>query len=148
MPDFNMPSYLEKSSPKLINDLGDRDPRGSYKPVPTLGCKDLHLEEHWRLGGSDVEPTSTLENEAIWNAPVGTDEIDVVYTRRNAEAKGNRAIAFAGFLGALSIGFMPIAYDALRQWWRRQRLQAMSGANNASWFVTSPEPPRDRLQQN
>jgi hypothetical protein len=46
----------------------------------------------------------------------------MVTADRSAGAWGNLLIATAGLLAAISIGFMPVAYDARRRWRQSQEL--------------------------
>jgi hypothetical protein len=114
LPDFkNIPSGL-------LNDLGNIDPTGSYRFATASGCKSLDMGTAWRLADSDSKPTYISDTGAGWEIPDGAFSVAVVSAKRNAEARGNQYLASAGLLGALAIGFMPVAYEAFRDWWRRR----------------------------
>lgn len=111
---------------------GNLNPSGDYGLLEATGCKSLSVGPDWRIGSVFTQPTSQLGEAEIWDSPAGTDSINVVFKRRDAEATGNRDIAMAGFLGAVAIGIMPVAIEALRRWLRSRRAHATSSADAGS----------------
>lgn len=94
---------------------------GKFGGIQEVGCKGLRLNEEWEVGDLSENTTLTAARELIWAD--GNASMAVVSKERGAEGIGNILLATAGALAALGIGFIPVAYEAWRQWRRSIRLR-------------------------
>jgi hypothetical protein len=96
--------------------------RGTYATALQIVCKELELNPTTKLGDVSSVPTAADTTRLTWNSEFADKHVSVVTADRSAGAWGNLLIATAGLLAAISIGFMPVAYDARRRWRQSQEL--------------------------
>jgi hypothetical protein len=88
----------------------------NYGSVPHKSCKQLTLWRDRKVGDTDVPPTRTDWDRLIWDGASGDGQVTAITVERNAEGLGNLLLASAAALAALSIGFIPVAYEEYGRW--------------------------------
>ncbi len=89
----------------------------NYLTLNQEGCHTAKLGTWDKLADVSEQPASSTSKELTFN---GAEPVAIVQSNRDAEGLGNILIALAGVFLAISIGFIPVAYE---EWgrWRRYR---------------------------
>jgi hypothetical protein len=117
---ISMPGIEADTSPGVVNEFQGFNLGSRYGSVPMRACKKFEVSDDSRIGDVNLTPTNSDPGLMVWDGAAGVPAVTVVTTERNAGGLGNLLLASAGALAALSIGFVPVAYE---EWgrWRRYR---------------------------
>ena len=94
----------------------------TYAPLRQGGCKLLLPNSDWKVDSVTQDPTKTTKDGWLnWRGDDSSHPTVVVSKDRDAGGFSNGLLALAGVLAGLGVGFMPVAYDAWREWYGYRR---------------------------
>jgi hypothetical protein len=85
-------------------------------------CRSITTDGSVETESFSKPPDASFEDTYTWGPELDYNALTVVVKPRRAERWGNAAVAAGGAAAGLSIGFIPLAYEATGSWRRRRRL--------------------------
>ena len=123
-----LPDYRPYESPggaglrALDHNYSNMEIDGLYAPVRQSGCKIIGVDPDQKVvAQSQSQSRVTPDGRLVWTGDDANRPTVLVTSTRNASGLGNGLLAFIGALAGLGIGFIPVAYDAWREWRQGRR---------------------------
>jgi len=103
-----------------VDKAGYAPGHAGYVSAPVTPCRELIIEADTEVSDFYGTPDYSAEDHHYWSVAGSGEPAGVIVQRRSAQRWGNMSIAVAGAAFGLSVGFTPLAYEAVGAW-RRQR---------------------------
>jgi flavin-binding protein dodecin len=127
---YTLPSFTGLAADAYLNRWNGVDLEGWYKTGALVSCRLDITPTNGELTDASTPATVSTLGALLWNSNDSQSVADaLVFRQRDAEEIGNGLVALGASTAALAIGFIPIAYDAIRVRKRVLKRQAVRDRN-------------------